>query len=842
MIERRRTPEEEKKRRLLLSRYSVNVSKRILTQEGSHPLGQDIPADVLAAFQGGSLSDRDGYWQEQQSQGKKLNFGQELITWIAGDREKPGIRQWVAKQTDIDVIHILQAVGLHGSIDQTQQELQDPKVISLIATINNDLQAIGGERPLSQESIDNDFARMLIFYATYLSPTDKSGNDTKKLIDTLVEAASRESNGDPEKIIDNLQRVAPLLQVAGEKAQHALGALLVAKTRALHDQQALEQVTPDATLNEDESTAWEWLQKHREQAERPQALEKGKPHNVKDVLARLQPPAQPGNPYWLEKGVPVDFAQNLTFEQLKELQLRKNFFVLEPDGEHLFPNEEVFPPARVLEENKRFKNAEALTDNDSGTFALAAASAESPEEQAMLYQQIGETILRVHEVNPQLLQEFFEAQTPDSLRQFAFHDLQVIEPQLIGNNNEEGQVIQIAFQQQFHREYAGLQENLSSEEQDFIEEQLVPFIQKEQAILHDVSTPNRLVAIDSVEPTINEEVVVDELFPYTVNTEQTLAVWPERRKALEEVLKIDPLTLTPEQIRQIEFLGHSVDIKKVMEMLKGEEIILPMQVEAPVVEQEVVEQATAAMPEVVELPKSITLTSLFEQLDDPTKTPVSEGTLPRREGDFAVVDPSLMSPISLNEDIEHFEVTDNRGELGLFTIGETDSRSSILYNMIPNSFIARVREDNTLSQFSFNQLESSYHGPNTLFSYVYEATVHPTHQARLVRNLFGQVSSMYQQYPDAVPQIGNYFTNLNQQVPNAFPQERIEQLFGNREEALKRVQSLHAKLETNQELSAEDIYDLGLYSLPFNLQHIAKRMENAYDLTNETNNTTTPDQ
>lgn len=110
-----------------------------------------------------------------------------------------------------------------------------------------------------------------------------------------------------------------------------------------------------------------------------------------------------------------------TPDELKELEAPVPFFIPLSPGS-MTPNPIVNPHTHILGNgdsatdrqpgmrDPRFLAAEASTNDDSGIFALAAASAETPEKQAQLYIAMVDTIVQAHKNNPDLLRKWLEAQ------------------------------------------------------------------------------------------------------------------------------------------------------------------------------------------------------------------------------------------------------------------------------------------------------------------------------------------------------------------------------------------------------------------------------------------------
>jgi hypothetical protein len=115
-------------------------------------------------------------------------------------------------------------------------------------------------------------------------------------------------------------------------------------------------------------------------------------------------------------------------EHLETYELPETFFVPDPAG-GAGPNKNTAPYVFELDygiapelQNKRYLEAEAKTNKDSGLFAISAASAENPKEQAKLYRYLTGSIIAVHEHNPDLLNAWLEKQAPISNALFIQYD------------------------------------------------------------------------------------------------------------------------------------------------------------------------------------------------------------------------------------------------------------------------------------------------------------------------------------------------------------------------------------------------------------------------------------
>lgn len=818
--ERARSRETERRRHPELRQYSRTLSDAILQGE------KEIPDRVLESFHERSLEDRDKYWQKEKG---PENFGTQMMTWL-GREGKPGIAQWVAKQTDGDVTSILQEVGLKSTPEQTKKDLQGEGVAKLVSVINADLEK-AGKPTLDVESLSEEEARSLIFYTHYLTG-EKGTEDVKSFINTVVGVAQEQSNNNLDETIVKLQKITPLLNVAGEEGKYALGALLVAKAHANTPQTAPAE---EKALNEHEARVVTFFNRRMG----PEALELGEAHAVVQVFEGLTPKAKPEeNPYWIAGEVPADFAEKLTDEQVNELAFnpQKPLFLNvkyenTPQGKmlHRQLNREVFDPAYSLKENRRFTNAELLTENDSGLFALAAASAETPEKQAVLYRQLGETVLRAHSLNPKLLESFLKAQTEGSLEALLNDEAKLFIPQEFGEATRLDQNIAM----QIHQKYPKVTTIQPGTPEAAYRDQLIAqgtaqLAEFRKQLLEDISQdPERLYVIAHKEVSLG---AVEEL-PYQIDIAKTVEAWPERVKSLQEALHKTPLELTVEQIRQIEFLSHSVNTMRVMELLKGSAIVVSQTTEVPTPEMPVEAPAQAAVESVEEEP-AMTLQEFFADIATYEST-IPETIKPRREEAKIADSTHLAQFATLGEDPSRFEIADH-GELALFTPqGESETLN---YNT-RNPFLGLLMEPNTISEQTYKNFLKQGMGPHTLLSYVLEASSGVNQQEALYKNLFLQVADIYKEHPDVGEKIKTYFANIPLQqyfVDSELEGNNIDRLFASPEQTQERLTQLTEALRNNSMLSRQDIIDMGVLALPFNLQYIAQRMVDAYRIRSAT--------
>ena len=825
----------ENKRELRLSQYSPNLSHRILTRAGKEPLGLQIPDAMIVAFQKGSLADRNAYW-EKVAPG--TSFGQQMVAWL-GDEESPGISQWVAQQSNPNAVLLLQEVGLKS---QTPVDMQDQKMVSLLETINNDLQA-SGKDPLTNENLTEDEKRSLFFYANFLNPQDKKGKQVGGLINRLVSKASDLSNGNSAQMLEQLQAIAPLFRVAGEEGQHVLAALVVAKSHAQDSRDILQQASVTSPLNEEEKRVWKSLQENRD-IEPPEPLNPREQRSVVEVFRQLEPEVESeGNPYFIEGDLPTDFVANLSPEQLGEWELRKSFFILQ--GKMMFPNREIFAPADTLKADPRFLNGERLTNNDSGLFALAAASAPTPEKQAALYRTLGEVITRVHHENPKLLEEFLQAQSEESLRQFLGFDYNiaesVVQHKLQAGEHERTQQVLDDLDTQFGSVDLN---NLTREQGTFMREKFFALtLPIQQDVFKNFSQDaSRLFAIglatDELHPGENN---LDSMLYPVLDMPTTLAAWPGRVTELQEALHHDPLTLTPEQIRQIEFLAHSVDVVQAIKLLQqkasGESV------EANSTADSTIRRRVSEAPTAGELHSEISTTPVNEENRGMTRF-FDSLTIPPKEGNnFYTNTPDMLRPIRrIVDDWKTFLLRIPIGNpihpnLGTYVLQEDPQSEEVSVKgfdyskqFLQHLFQPRTRAneaqdtmwDTNVAYYRNNYNGADYEMDSTIVAFAADAAATPQKQAQIFSTMAQQILLFY----DANPELGEmakaYFTHINR-YSMKWPPKDIDSLLGTQTLLRSRTRTIREHLKNNQ-LTEQDFLDISLLSLPFDLRKLAIQM------------------
>ncbi len=637
--------EREKKRRLDLARFTHAISYRILTIDGGSP---DLISDgALRAFQKGSVEERKAYWQEE---GKPSSFGQQMVAWI-GEGNTKGMSQWVDAQKDAHVQEMLAEIGLLGEKTDRKALLENPATANVLEVINTDLQQVGRD-PLTSENLSDSQVRSLAFYAANLTAKENETEPTRAFITQLVGVVSQQSEGDVDAMLATLQKISPLFSMVGEDAQEVLGALTVADLHGGFGQEEdFRNVTAETPLNDDEKRIVTFFEKYGIDFSVIEPFRFGEKQNLVEAFTDLKPDlSDTGTPYFVHD-VPEN-AVKLFADHLSELSLTKPFWLQE--GKRRPLNREIFEPAYVLENNSRFKNAEKLTYGDSGVFALAAASAETPEQQAALYQQLADVVVAVHAGNPTLLEAFIQAQTPESTALFINNETMWAAPAVQQALQKLYKRVLEAFQEKFGVPFNGA--TITDEQQAFIK--AVETDEESQKMFRDLyeniaTSPERLISLTPVE----RDFSILSYPSFTIDTAKTVAVWAERVPQLQEALRQQPPLLTLEQIHQLEFLAHSVDIVKLISWMGNEGTLAVSQ--PPVVE-------APDELEAVEPPKPEGISKEPMSLETLFATEQAVQNEPGRS-DLKVRDANeLASFPTLSEPVAHFENVNDIGNLAIY--------------------------------------------------------------------------------------------------------------------------------------------------------------------------------
>ncbi len=235
---------------------------------------------------------------------------------------------------------------------------------------------------------------------------------------------------------------------------------------------------------------------------------------LNEYFNEIQGPVNKDSPFFIQDPQGIqDTLANMSDEEAGKFAVSiptntKPFFIQE--GNYIRPNPEV-TPALYFEQaqDQRFANAEAATNRDSGLFALAAASAETPQQQAQLYFLLTGLTIAAHEVKPALLTEWLTGQTQPLNTETTFSPL-------------------VYFRDNDHIN-------------DDLRQGLRP--ENERRLAYNPQ---------------------GQLDPG-----QTITLWQERIGELKE--RFDNDNFEPHHLRWVEFLSHSVDMPRLMQMLKEQQ-------------------------------------------------------------------------------------------------------------------------------------------------------------------------------------------------------------------------------------------------------------------------------
>jgi len=180
----------------------------------------------------------------------------------------------------------------------------------------------------------------------------------------------------------------------------------------------------DAQINALKKQIFQWEgigEKDEELEEKPAEIieqkpfESGKDYSMEEMFSSIQGEVNKKHRFYVEN--PPN-QLNLTNGEINRLKLIEPFFVniQEVDGRVAYEvNKRVVPFVFEIGDggdhpDQRLLNGEAATDGDSGVVGLVAASAENPEKQALLYHNLVDVIILIHEKDPKLLGKWLEAQ------------------------------------------------------------------------------------------------------------------------------------------------------------------------------------------------------------------------------------------------------------------------------------------------------------------------------------------------------------------------------------------------------------------------------------------------
>jgi len=249
--------------------------------------------------------------------------------------------------------------------------------------------------------------------------------------------------------------------------------------------------------------------------EPPRPLEGNRTYTLFDIFRMVSDPVPTDHEFYMEnppEGI------TLTPQQMESLKTREPFFIAWPGG--WAANPKVIPWDK-FKDDPRFNHVEDLTQRDSGTVALAAVSAPDAEKQVTLYKTMVKTILSFHEQNPRFLEEWMNAQQ---------NEIPNLDP---------------AIKQQFIG--AG-----------FINASPASIFANYDILrLADKQDHNQLLVPISKQ--------------HKVETSMLPAIWNPRIQELKKLFAQPNPQLQPHHLRWVEFLSHSVDSTKLVEMIKSQQ-------------------------------------------------------------------------------------------------------------------------------------------------------------------------------------------------------------------------------------------------------------------------------
>ncbi|HXS14914.1 MAG TPA: hypothetical protein VN711_02210, partial [Candidatus Saccharimonadales bacterium] len=258
------------------------------------------------------------------------------------------------------------------------------------------------------------------------------------------------------------------------------------------------------------------------------------------------PPVREGNAFWVDAVRQPDAVVDGVKREIGFTTLEQRQPVYRVS--HLFGTvgtirEEVFPADASLATDLRYKEVKALLGKPRNAeegllLGLSGASAETPAKQAELYTGLALVVIEAHKQNPGLLREFLEAQQNTSSEAV----LAEREKTVVARQWEEYENAHPIDWSSYTME-AGVQ-------------------QQEQIRTTLSGQDGRLLVFE-------EHPESEAIGKATINIEATVAGWTGRVENLGDRLR-ENQPLTPEQMRQIEFLAHAVDVTKVMRWLQGE--------------------------------------------------------------------------------------------------------------------------------------------------------------------------------------------------------------------------------------------------------------------------------
>lgn len=249
-----------------------------------------------------------------------------------------------------------------------------------------------------------------------------------------------------------------------------------------------------------------------------QPLETKKQYDIKDIFGMVTHAPIRNTSYFVRQPPSeIDVMNPDVVKDLTEEAVQRSFVDIAtyPDSGagNYSNNPDVIPHAFEFGNNPNYQALERLTDNDSGLLALAGISAETHEKQAQLYRTLSLAIVQILKQNPGLLDKWLQTQ------------------------KDAGKVIHPILQQA---------DGTSAPQEITVTSYMVlQQFDLEKGVMPPALRPD------------------DELLLSMPNFSST---WQTRIAELEQSLQRGELTLA--QLRQIEFLSHCFDMKKLFKLAK----------------------------------------------------------------------------------------------------------------------------------------------------------------------------------------------------------------------------------------------------------------------------------
>lgn len=540
---------------VILQDFSQAFSKKILD------LSQENIKNAIQALYDSSITQRNSYYHQTAED----NFGVQMLNWLGlgEDKTNPNISAWLTAQKEEAVIRLLATIGITNQSPHVQTEREEVMVTQVFTIINYCLQQVQ-KKTLARETLSDTSQQLLRFYVRYL--VNKDG--IEQLFFDLAGAAMGITSSRDEAIL-LLQKISPLFAIVGYHTQFAFAGFIKALVDRSKISASVFTAIKAGVQTASDRKAWEVMGQYLkddipfQEEERGASISLENKIAIIDLFDQIQPNAvQARNPYWVAAGIPEDLAGKITPENVQVFETIRSLYDQSNDQHSPVMNSEVFAPVVILGQHDRFQKVKERTDSDANILALAAASTDTPERQAKLYNALVQVILEVHTIDRNLFERFLGNQNMATLEVFAMNDFRRTLPLMDSMKIPEVVKIKQEMQQEFQKDF-NFQSPLS-----LAPEELIRLLQlwdssiDNSVLSHIEDYPERLVAVRM------EKSRQDFSMP-TVDREKTIEGWQGRRENLLTVMKKEPLLLTLEQIRQIEFLGHSVNIPEVIQMIGG---------------------------------------------------------------------------------------------------------------------------------------------------------------------------------------------------------------------------------------------------------------------------------